>query len=130
MKIATYVFASVMLGIPHLVLAAKPACSIRPPKNLPASELPALAKISRADAEKNARAALKTTKAVSLVSSELEVEKGCLLWSFDLRVPNRQGVREVWIDAGNGKVLASRYETPRKEAAEQKKDASRPTPAR
>jgi hypothetical protein len=34
-----------------------------------------------------------------------------------------RGPQEVMIDAGNGKVLSSAYESPKKEAAEKAKDA-------
>jgi uncharacterized membrane protein YkoI len=100
-------------------------CSVRVPQASAVPELSRLARITQAEAERIARTALKTTQPVALVSSELEVEGGCLIWSFDLKVANRQGVREVWIDAGNGRVLQSRYETARTEAEEQKKDAAR-----
>ena len=120
-----------LVGVmPFLCLAgmclARPAwsatmrCSVRAEQHTGPAEWRKLAKISQADAERIARAALKTTQSTSLVSAELELESGCLVWSFDLKVVNRQGVREVWIDAGNGKVLASRYETARTEAEEQK----------
>lgn len=121
-----------MLLIPLLTLclpatprAAPMQCSVRPATAVSAAELRKLAKISQPDAERIAKAALKTTRAISLVSAELELERGCLVWSFDLKVSSRQGVREVWVDAGDGRVLASRYETARKEAEEQKADASR-----
>lgn len=100
-------------------------CSVRPATPVIAGELRKLAKISQPDAEQIARSALKTTRAISLVSAELELERGCLVWSFDLKVSSRQGVREVWVDAGDGRVLASRYESARQEAEEQKADASR-----
>jgi hypothetical protein len=113
------------LCLPATPEAAPMLCSVRPATPVSAGELRKLAKISQPDAEQIARSALKTTRAISLVSAELELERGCLVWSFDLKVSSRQGVREVWVDAGDGRVLASRYESARQEAEEQKADASR-----
>jgi len=67
---------------------------------------------------------IKRTDVVSVVSSELEVEHGCLVWSFDLSVPGIPGIQEVQVDAGDGKVLSSEREDARQEVAERKKDAS------
>jgi hypothetical protein len=121
--IARFVFAATIMCIPNVVFGASLDCSIRANKGTPSSALPALAKISHADAERNARASLKAAKAVSVAKSELEVEKGCLVWSFDLKIANQKGTREVWIDAGDGKILLSTHETVGQEAAEKRKDA-------
>jgi hypothetical protein len=39
------------------------------------------------------------------------------MWSFDLRVAGQSGVQEVQVDAGDGKVLCVKHETPQQEAA-------------
>ena len=105
------------------VLAAEP-CSIHPAKGMSDTQLMGLAKVSRAEAEKIAIASLKMKSGVSTSGAELEAEHGCLLWSFDLRVAKKAGVEEVQIDAGNGKVLSVKHETPRQEAAEAKAEKS------
>lgn len=51
-------------------------------------------------------------------SSEVEAEQGCLIWSFELKVPGRKGVQEVNIDAGNGRVLDVHHESAGKESSE------------
>jgi hypothetical protein len=56
--------------------------------------------------------------AASVAEFELEVERGCLVWSFDLKLPDKPGVQEVMIDVGDGKVFSSAHESPTKEAAE------------
>jgi uncharacterized membrane protein YkoI len=69
-----------------------------------------LVKISRVDAEQAALAHVKADKPTKVVSSELEAEDGCLIWTFDLRVPGQRGITEVHVDAGDGKILAVEHE--------------------
>lgn len=97
-----------------LVAAPKMDCSIRPPKGTAKADLPAKAKVSQSDAQKAAMGAKGVPVGASVAEAELEVEHGCLVWSFDLKVPDKPGVQEVMIDAGNGKVLSSAYESPKK----------------
>ena len=63
-------------------------------------ELPALAKISFEQALKTALAAAPG----KIVKAELEVEDGCLMYSFEI-VTAPKTVTEVEIDAGTGAVL-------------------------
>jgi hypothetical protein len=49
---------------------------------------------------------------------ELEKEHGKLVYSFDVVVPNRQGVDEVQVDARSGKVVSVKHESPAAEAKE------------
>ena len=121
----------VLLVIPFVVSAGtalavgpKLECSTRPPKGTPKSELAVLAKVSEADARKAALAAKGISAGASVAESELEIESGCLVWSFDLKIPGKPGVQEVMIDAGTAKVLSSIHESPKKEAAERAKDAA------
>jgi uncharacterized membrane protein YkoI len=57
-----------------------------------------------------------------VTEGELEVEHGCLVYSFDIRVTGKDGVEEVLIDAGSGKVLFHEHENSRQEQAEQAKE--------
>jgi uncharacterized membrane protein YkoI len=82
------------------------ACTIHVNKETPATELAHLAEVSWADAEKAARERFKAGEHASVVSGELEAERGCLIWSFDLRVPGEPGITEVHVDAGDGRVLS------------------------
>ena len=108
-----------------VVCTATPAaglnCSIKPGSASRDAELQALAKISMQDARRIAQAHVKAGSD-SKTSGELEVESGCLVYSFDIKLRNRTGVEEVWIDAGNGAVLSSRHETAIQEAAERARD--------
>lgn len=90
---------------------AKPECSIRPPRGTSAEELARMAKISSEEAERRAVASVAPQKVGSVISSSPEVQDGCLVWPFDLRLPDKGGVQEVFIDAGDGKVLYSNFES-------------------
>jgi len=90
---------------------AKPECAIRPPRGTSPDELARMAKISGAEAERRAVASVAPLKISSVISSSPEVHDGCLVWPFDLRLPDKGGVQEVFIDAGDGKVLSSTFES-------------------
>jgi hypothetical protein len=106
---------------------AQLACSVHPKSGARAADLPALATVSQADAERTAVASLKASSPTTVTESELEVEHGCLVYSFDIKVAGRTGLEEVLIDAGTGKVLSHEHESAKREAAEkaEEKKASR-----
>lgn len=54
-----------------------------------------------------------------VVESELEKEKGKLIWSFDIKVAGKPGVDEVQVDALTGEVVAVEHETAKEEAREE-----------
>jgi hypothetical protein len=110
-----------LLLVSFSVSAKQPTCSIHPNKDTPASALPGLAKVSKADAEKIALARIKASSK-NVVDGELEVERGCLVYSFDIRISGKKGVEEVRVDAGTGKILSHKHESAKQEAAEQAKD--------
>ena len=112
---------SALLIVPISVSAAGLVCNIRPAKNTPVSALPGLAKISQVEAQKIALARVKSPSA-QIVSAELEIEHGCLVYSFDIRLSGKSGVEEILVDAGTGKVVSQKHETAAQEAAEQTKD--------
>ena len=102
--------------------SAKPLpCEIHPAKHTSNSALPGLAKISQADALKVALGSLKSD-AKHVADGELEIERGCLIYSFDIQTPGKTAIDEIWVDAGTGKILAHKHETPKQEAAEVAKD--------
>jgi len=75
------------------------------------AELARMAKVSQADAEKTALAAIEAKDAdKKVVARELEVEHGYLIYSFDIKVAGKKGIEEVNVDAGDGKVLAREHE--------------------
>jgi hypothetical protein len=111
------------LMLPISAAAAGLACDTRPAKNAPASALPGLARISKAEAQKRALARLKSQSA-EIVSADLEVEQGCLVYSFDIRLSGKPGVEEIMVDAGTGKIVSHKHETAAQEAAERAKDGA------
>jgi uncharacterized membrane protein YkoI len=74
--------------------------------------------------EETARAtALKEVPNGTVKSSELEREKGKLIYSFDITVPGKTGIEEVNVNAIDGSVVAREHETPKMEKAEAAKEA-------
>jgi hypothetical protein len=117
-------------GLILFVLAATAAgaatpCSIHPKDGATDKELAAMAKVSLADAKKAALASLKDASKATVEDSELEVEDGCLVFSFDIAIKGKPGVQEILVDAGTGKVLSSKYESPAAETAEKAKPKSK-----
>jgi uncharacterized membrane protein YkoI len=80
-----------------------------------------LAKVTKAQAQSVALAKIKASSA-KIESSELEVEQGCLVYSFDIAVSGKPGIEEIMVDAGTGKVISHKHETAKQEAAERAKD--------
>ena len=113
--------ALVLLLVSFSVSAKQLPCSIHPSKDAPASALPGLAKISHADAQKAALARINASSK-QVVDGELEIEQGCLIYSFVIRTSGKTGIEEIWVDAGTGKILSHKHESPRQEAAELAKD--------
>ncbi|HKC24549.1 MAG TPA: hypothetical protein VKF32_07385, partial [Thermoanaerobaculia bacterium] len=97
-------------GAPTPVPIRRTDCSIRPPRGASGEELAGLAKISLAEAEKRAAASVAPEKVTSVISSDVEVDDGCLVFPLDLRLAGKKGVQEVLIDAGDGKVISSKFE--------------------
>lgn len=103
--------------------AAELPCSIHPKKDVSHADLPALATVTRADAERTALKAVNVSSA-TVSSGELEAEGGCLIYSFDIQIPGKKSIIEVAVDAGTGKVLAKKHEGPKAQAAEKAADAA------
>ena len=117
-----YVIASAAL-LAALSANAAPPCSIHAKAGLSDAELPALAKVTREVAEATALHSVKIPSA-AIVGGELENEGGCLIYSFDIRVPGKKWIFEVAVDAGTGKVLSTTREGPKAQAAEEAADAA------
>jgi hypothetical protein len=109
-----------LLLVPFSVSAAELPCSIRPAKGTTDPALPGLAKVSHA-ARKAALARIKAPS-TNVVDGELEIEQGCLVYSFDIRISDKPGIEEIMVDAGTGKILSHKHESPRQEAVEKAKD--------
>ncbi len=103
--------------------AAELPCSIHPKKGVADADLPALAKVTQADAQSTALKAVNVSSA-TVSSGELEAEGGCLIYSFDIQIPGKKSIIEVAVDAGTGKVLSKKHEGPNAQAAEKAADAA------
>lgn len=84
-------------------------CTIHPPRNAGEAELTRLARVRQEDAAKTAIASVAPAKPTDVISSDVEAFEGCLAWPFTLRVPGRKGVQEIFVDAGDGKVVRSEF---------------------
>jgi uncharacterized membrane protein YkoI len=126
MKKSRTVLSLAMLALAgSTMLAADMKCSLRPQKGANKADLAAMAKVSQDDAQRTALTSLKDSSKATVKEAELEAENGCLVYSFDIAVEGRRGIQEVQVDAGNGKVLSSKHESPKAEAREQAKDKAR-----
>ena len=97
--------------------AANLPCSIHPKAGIADADLPALARVTQADAESTALKAVNVA-AASVSSSELESERGCLIYTFDIKLPGKTSIVEVAVDAGTGKLLSKVSEGPKAQATE------------
>jgi hypothetical protein len=79
------------------------------------AELKTQAKITQAEAEKTALAKVPNGK---IKAAELEKEHGKLIWSFDISMPKSKNITEIQVDAKIGKIVSTRIETPKDQAAE------------
>jgi uncharacterized membrane protein YkoI len=86
---------------------------------------------TQADLQKEAKISEATARATALKefpngtvkSSELEREKGKLIYSYDITVPGKTGIDEVNVNAIDGTVVAKQHETPKSEKKEAVKEA-------
>jgi len=97
----------------------EPTCTIQASKDEKKEDLAAKARIQEAEARAFALNAVGALPGKAVVKeSELEVENGCLVYSVDIRVEGERGVREVLVDAGDGKILKTEREDESQEAKE------------
>ena len=80
------------------------------------------AKISKETAQ---AAALAKVPNGTVKEGELEKEKGKLIWSFDIAIPDSKDIKEVAVDAMTGDVIAVDTESPEDQAKEAAEDAKK-----
>jgi hypothetical protein len=85
-------------------------------------ELEAQAKISKHQAE---TIALAKAPGGTVKESELEKEKGKLVWSFDIATPGTKDITEVLVDAMTGDIVSIENETPADQAKENAQDKAK-----
>jgi uncharacterized membrane protein YkoI len=125
MKQGAHLALASLVMVAATASAASPTCTIHPKKGATKKELGGMTKVTQADAQQTALATLKDPSKATVKSVELEAEHGCLVYSFDIEVAGKTGVQEVQIDAGNGKILSNKHESPKAEAAEKAKDKAK-----
>lgn len=111
-----FIFSMLLLGS-FSASAAGLKCSIHPAKGTANLDLPSLAKVKQADAKNTALAKYKGLSATAS-EGELEVERNCLIYSFDISLGGKTGIEEVMVDAGTGSIISRKHETPKQEADE------------
>jgi len=93
---------------------------------------------TQADLQKEAKISEETARATALKevpngtvkSSELEREKGKLIYSYDITVPGKSGVEEVNVNAVDGSLVGKTHEsakTEKKETAKEAKEVKKTT---
>ena len=120
---------AVALAFPFAVNAALPAsaafkdCSMKASKMTPKKELLKTASIKEAEAK---RIALDSAGPGSkIVKGGIETEDGCLVYSYHVKDPAKKGQTEVFVDAGNGKILKQEMEGSVRAAAEKPVDKTK-----
>ena len=105
------IILAALVSAPLVAMAApgnlSSQCSTKASKTTKKSELLAAAKIQPAEAQK---IALNHAKATKVVKGGIETEDGCLIYSFHVKSDGDKGQTEVFVDAGDGKVLGSEKE--------------------
>ena len=104
------------LAVPFIAVADDLNCSIKAKKLTSKQEMTSMARITEDVARK---AALDSVNApgATITKGGIEVEDGCLLYSYDVKIAGRSGIEEVTVDAGTGTVLKTEHEGPVGEAA-------------
>jgi len=122
------------LAVPFALSAAPPAssafkdCSTKASKTTPKATLLKTAKVKQDKAKK---IALSTAGAgATIVKGGIETEDGCLVYSYHVKDPAKKGQTEVFVDAGNGKVLKQEQEGAVRAAAEKPIDKTKEVAAK
>ena len=117
------------LAVPFALHAAPPAssafkdCSTKASKMTPKKDLLATAPIKEAEAK---RIALESAgPGAKIVKGGIETEDGCLVYSYHVKDPAKKGQTEVFVDAGNGKILKQEMEGSVRAAAEKPVDKTK-----
>lgn len=122
------------LAIPFAVHAAPPGnaafkdCSMKAIKITPKAALLKQATVKEAEARSIALSTAGTDS--KIVKGGIETEDGCLVYSYHVKDPAKTGQTEVFIDAGNGKVLKQEQEGALRSAMEKPVDKTKEVAAR
>lgn len=102
---------ALLLAAPFAVTAAtgdlKGKCSMTAGKLVKKAELEKMAKVKHDEAKK---IAMDSAGGGQIVKGGIETEDGCLVYSFHVKDTAGRGQTEVFVDAGDGKILKSEKE--------------------
>ena len=105
------ILLAVLVSAPFAVSAATGTfadqCSMKASKMTKKTELMAMAKVKPEEAKKIALGAANASK---VVKGGIETEDGCLIYSYHVKSDGDKGQTEVFVDAGDGKVLGQEKE--------------------
>ena len=122
------IILAALVAAPFAAYAAGPDkafanCSTKASHMTKKTELMKTAKVDEAAAKK---AALGTAGAgASIVKGGIEVESGCLVYSYHVKDPAKSGQTEVFVDAGTGAILKQEKESALRAAAEKPVDKTK-----
>ena len=112
-----------LLAAPAIAFSAtgdlKGTCSMKAEKTVKKSELLKMATIKVAEAKS---IAMKEVGGTKITKGGIETEDGCLVYSYHVAHVSDKGQTEVFIDAGNGKVLKTEKEGALRRAVEKPVD--------
>ena len=98
-------------------------CSTKASHLTKKSELMKEAKVKEADEKK---AALGTAgEGASIVKGGIEVESGCLVYSYHVKAKGAKDQNEVFVDAGTGAILKQEHESAARAAMEKPVDKTK-----
>jgi uncharacterized membrane protein YkoI len=104
------------LAVPLVAAADDLNCSLKAKKLTSKKDMISMAKVSESDARKRALDSV-NVQGATISSGGLEVEDGCLIYDYDVKIAGKSGVQEVMVDAGNGKIIKTEHESVVSEAA-------------
>jgi len=126
MRTSHFILAAIGVSTPGVLHAqVAPATQALVPLTQEKPGLLSQAKVTDAAAR---QAALARVPGGSIVKAEVEQERGKLIFSYDIKVPGKDGIQEVAVDASSGRVLAVEHESSAAEAKEDSADAKKMSP--
>ena len=122
------IILAALVAAPFAVYAVGPDksfkdCSTKASHLTKKTELMKAAKVSEADAKKTAMGT--AGEGASIVKGGIEVESGCLVYSYHVRAKGHKDQTEVFVDAGTGAILKQEHESALRAAAEKPIDKTK-----
>jgi len=103
------ILIALAVALPFAAAAADDAsCSIKAHKVSTERQKEQMARVKEADARKAAEAG---ASGLTLENGKLEVEDGCLVYSYKVKTEGKMEHKEILVDAGNGNVIKGDDET-------------------